>query len=71
MGDAVPGWASVICVVCLFGGANLFALGVIGEYVGKAYMEAKGRPRYIVAERTHGPEGEDAVDGEGADGEGS
>ena len=70
MGDAVPGWASVVCVVCFFGGANLFALGVIGEYVGKAYMEAKGRPRYIVAERTGEPGRKDA-DGEGADGEGS
>ena len=38
--------------------ANLFVLGVIGECVGKAYMESKGRRRYIVAERTCGPDSE-------------
>lgn len=49
----VSGWASLICIVCFFGGANLLALGVIGEYVGKTYLETKGRPRYIISERTY------------------
>lgn len=51
-GAAVAGWSSLMCVVCLLGGLQLLALGVIGEYVGKLYLEAKHRPRYIVAERT-------------------
>ena len=55
LGNAVSGWASMICVVLLLGGFELVCLGVIGEYVGKTYLEAKGRPRYIVAERTGGP----------------
>ncbi|MCR5473816.1 MAG: glycosyltransferase family 2 protein [Lachnospiraceae bacterium] len=52
-GATVSGWASLICVVCFFGGAILMALGVIGEYVGKTYIETKGRPRYIISERTY------------------
>ena len=51
-GGSVAGWASTICAVLLMGGLQLVALGVIGEYVGKAYLEAKRRPRWIVAERT-------------------
>jgi len=51
-GRTVPGWASNILCVCLFGGIQLVSIGVIGEYVGKIYLETKRRPRYIVAERT-------------------
>ncbi|MBM6998704.1 glycosyltransferase family 2 protein [bacterium] len=51
-GVTVPGWASTMVVVSLFGGVQLLCLGVIGEYVGKTYMETKRRPRFIVAERT-------------------
>ena len=50
---AVSGWASLICIVSFLGGAILTALGIIGEYVGKTYMETKGRPRYIISERTY------------------
>lgn len=53
-GHAVSGWASVICVILLLGGVQLISIGVIGEYVGKTYLETKARPRYIVAERTPG-----------------
>lgn len=53
LGWAVSGWASTICVICLLGGVQLICLGVIGEYVGKTYLETKARPRYIIAERTH------------------
>ncbi len=53
LGHTVSGWASTICVICFFGGAILLALGVIGEYIGKAYLETKARPRYIISERTY------------------
>jgi len=52
LGKTVAGWASIICVVCFLGGIQLLSLGVIGEYVGKTYMETKHRPRYIISERT-------------------
>lgn len=45
----VPGWTSVIVVVCLIGGAILISIGVLGEYVGRIFEESKGRPLYIVA----------------------
>lgn len=51
-GNAVAGWASTICIVCFLGGIQLLSLGVIGEYVGKIYLEVKGRPRWIVSDRT-------------------
>lgn len=52
LGNSVPGWASTVCIVCFIGGIQLICLGVIGEYVGKIYMEVKARPRFIVSERT-------------------
>lgn len=52
-GNAVAGWASLTCIVLFLGGIQLISLGVIGEYVGKTYMESKGRPRYIISERTY------------------
>ena len=51
-GKAVPGWASMTCIVCFVSGVQLVSLGVIGEYIGKIYMETKDRPRYIISERT-------------------
>jgi polyisoprenyl-phosphate glycosyltransferase len=45
---AVPGWASTVVPMYFLGGIQLFALGVIGEYAGKVYLEAKRRPRYII-----------------------
>lgn len=53
-GSAVPGWSSTLIAVCLLGGIQLVSIGVIGEYVGKIYLETKARPRYIVSERTDG-----------------
>ena len=52
MGDAVPGWASMTCIICFIGGVQLICTGVLGEYIGKIYMEVKQRPRYIISERT-------------------
>ena len=52
LGKTVSGWASTVCIVCFMGGIQLLCLGVIGEYVGKIYMESKHRPRYIISERT-------------------
>lgn len=52
MGKTVAGWASMICIICFLGGIQLLSLGVIGEYIGKIYMETKRRPRYIISERT-------------------
>ena len=55
LGKTVDGWASTICVICLLGGIQLVSLGVIGQYIGKTYMETKRRPRYIISERTWEP----------------
>lgn len=52
MGNSVTGWASIVSIVCFLGGIQLFSLGVIGQYIGKIYMETKQRPRYIISERT-------------------
>ncbi len=52
MGSTVSGWASTTCIICFVSGVQLISLGIIGEYVGKIYMETKARPRYIISERT-------------------
>lgn len=51
-GNSVAGWASMICILCFLGGVQLLSVGVIGEYVGKIYLETKQRPRYIIEETT-------------------
>ena len=52
MGHSVAGWASLACIICFMGGVQALFLGVIGEYIGKIYLEVKARPRYIISERT-------------------
>ncbi len=52
LGNTVSGWASTTCIICFVSGVQLISLGIIGEYVGKIYMETKARPRYIISERT-------------------
>ena len=51
-GNSVSGWASMTCIICFVSGVQLICMGVIGEYIGKIYMETKHRPRYIISERT-------------------
>ncbi len=52
LGKTIAGWASLACIVCFVGGLQMLFLGIIGEYIGKIYLETKGRPRYIISERT-------------------
>ena len=47
-GYAVPGWTSMTSIFLLMGSAQMFVLGIIGEYLGRLYMEAKDRPLYII-----------------------
>lgn len=44
----VPGWTSIVAPIWLLGGIQLLALGVVGEYVGRIYLEAKHRPKYEI-----------------------
>ncbi|MEM1374268.1 MAG: glycosyltransferase family 2 protein [Pseudomonadota bacterium] len=52
LGAVVPGWTSIVLPIYILGGVHMIALGVIGEYIGKIYLETKGRPRFIVDEVT-------------------
>ena len=47
-GNTITGWASLACSIWLIGGLILLALGVIGEYMGKLYLESKHRPRFLI-----------------------
>ncbi len=60
-GNTVPGWSSSLIATCLLGGIQLISLGVIGEYVGKIYLETKQRPRFIISERTEAEKGSEGA----------
>lgn len=48
LGDTVRGWSSIIVSIWALGGLQLLAIGIVGEYIGKVYMETKGRPKYAI-----------------------
>jgi glycosyltransferase involved in cell wall biosynthesis len=52
-GNSVDGWSSLMASIWLMGGLQIFCIGMIGEYVGKIYMETKHRPRYIIEQFLH------------------
>ena len=54
--NTVAGWASTVCIICLLGGIQLISLGILGQYIGKTYLETKHRPRYIISARTWEPD---------------
>ncbi len=58
-GNVVQGWSSNVIIVLLIGGIQMISLGVIGEYVGKIYLETKHRPRFIISEKTENSDIED------------
>lgn len=47
-GGTVAGWPSLMVLICFFSGFQIMSIGIVGEYVGKIYMETKERPRYII-----------------------
>lgn len=49
-GDPVSGWPSLVCIISLVSGVQLFCLGIVGQYMSKMYMEVKNRPIYLVKE---------------------
>lgn len=51
-GNTVSGWSSTVCIICFVSGIQLLSLGVIGEYIGKIYLEVKSRPRFFISDRT-------------------
>ncbi len=53
-GNAMEGWTSVTISIFFLGGIQLICLGVIGEYVGKIYLETKNRPKFFIEESTKG-----------------
>ena len=50
LGNTVDGWTFIVCSLWLLGGIQMLSLGIIGEYIGKIYSEAKARPRYLVTD---------------------
>lgn len=53
-GDPVSGWPSLVCIITLIGGIQIFCVGILGEYLSKVYLETKGRPIYIVKDTNIG-----------------
>lgn len=49
-GDPVSGWPSLVCIISLISGVQLFCIGIVGQYLAKTYMEVKNRPIYLVKE---------------------
>jgi glycosyltransferase involved in cell wall biosynthesis len=51
-GDPTSGWPSMVCIMVMIGGIQLFCMGIIGQYLAKTYLESKNRPVYILAENS-------------------
>ena len=51
-GDPTSGWPSMVCIMLLIAGIQLFCMGIIGQYLAKTYLESKNRPVYILAENS-------------------
>ncbi len=51
IGGTTQGWASTLCIISFLGGVQLIAIGILGEYIGKIYMEVKHRPKYIISDK--------------------
>ena len=52
VGDPTSGWPSLVCIIFFVSGVQLFSLGIIGQYLSKTYLEVKGRPIYIIKEKS-------------------
>tara|TARA_E500000081_G_C5832999_1_gene218613 strand:- start:205 stop:516 length:312 start_codon:yes stop_codon:yes gene_type:complete len=50
LGNNIQGWTSLVTIVLLIGAIQLFVIGLLGEYIGRLYMQSKGRPLYIIQE---------------------
>lgn len=55
-GDPTSGWPSLVCIIMMVSGVQLFCLGIVGQYLSKTYMEVKRRPIYLVREEIGGRE---------------
>lgn len=55
-GDPTSGWPSLVCIIMMVSGVQLFCLGILGQYLSKTYMEVKKRPIYLVREEIEGQE---------------
>ncbi len=55
LGNTIEGWATQTVLITFFGGFQIMSIGLVGEYVGKIYLETKQRPRYIIMDRLQGP----------------
>lgn len=55
-GDPTSGWPSLVCIIMMVSGVQLFCLGIVGQYLSKTYMEVKRRPIYLVKEEIGGQE---------------
>jgi dolichol-phosphate mannosyltransferase len=51
-GDTISGWASVLTAILFIGGIQMVMIGILGEYLGKVFIETKKRPNYIIKEKS-------------------
>ena len=56
LGEPTCGWPSLVCIIMMVSGVQLFCLGIVGQYLSKTYMEVKRRPIYLVREEVEGQE---------------